>query len=70
MEVKTEDANCAIALGSAKECVGENKVGILNPENRDADSDNINQAVETRKIISCVKPEILSRLKSVAAGAA
>ena len=38
--------------------------------NRDVGSDDINQAVEMRDIILRVKPNLLSRLKSVAAGAA
>ena len=50
--------------------VGENKVTSLNMGNRDVGSDNIKQAVDTRKIIAQVKPDLLSRLKSVAAGAA
>ena len=50
--------------------VGENKVGNLNMGNCDVGSDNINQAVDTRKIISCVKSDLLSQLKSVSAGAA
>ena len=65
-----EDANRAIAVESAQEYVGENKVGSLNTGNRDVGSDNINQAVETRNIISRVKPDLLSRIKSVAEGAA
>ena len=32
--------------------VGENKVGSINMVNRDIGSDNIKQAVDTRKIIS------------------
>ena len=47
-----------------------NKVGSLNTGNSDVGSDDINQAVDTREIISHVKPDLLSRLKSVAAGAA
>ena len=50
--------------------VGENKVGSLNTGNYDVGSDDINQAVDTREIISHVKPDLLSRLKLVAAGAA
>ena len=49
---------------------GNNKVGSLNTGNRDVGSDDINRAVDTREIISRVKPDLLSRLKSVAAGAA
>ena len=70
METKTEDADRAIAVESAQECVGENKVGSLNTGNLDVGSDNIKQAVDTREIIARVKPDLLSRLKSVAAGAA
>ena len=69
-ETKTEDADRAIAVESTQERVGKNKPGNLNTGNRDVCSDNINQAVDTREIISCVKPELLIRLKSVAAGAA
>ena len=50
--------------------VGENKVGSLNTGNLDVGIDNIKQAVDTREIIARVKPDLLSRLKSVAAGAA
>ena len=70
METKTEEADCAIAVESAHECVGENKVRSLNTGNRDVVSDNINQHVDMREIISRAKPEILIRLKLVAAGAA
>ena len=37
---------------------------------RDVGSDNVNNDVDTRKIILRVKPDLLSQLKSVAAGAA
>ena len=50
--------------------VGENKVGSLNTGNLDVGSDNIKQAVDTREIIAHVKPDLLSQLKSVVAGAA
>ena len=50
--------------------VGNDKVGSLNTGNHDVGSDDINNAVDTREIISRVKPDLLSRLKSVAAGAA
>ena len=70
MGANMEDANRAIAVESAQEYVGENKVGSLNTGNRDVGSDDINQAVETRNIISRVKPDLLSRIKSVAEGAA
>ena len=46
------------------------KFGSLNTVNRDVGSDDINNTVDTRDIISRVKPDLLSRLKSVAAGAA
>ena len=49
---------------------GNNKFGSLNTDNRDVGSDNANKAVDMREIISRVKPDLLSRLKSVAAGAA
>ena len=50
--------------------VGENKVTSLNMGNRDVGSDDINQDVDTREIISNVKSDVLSRLNSVTAGAA
>ena len=37
---------------------------------REVGSDDIKQAVDTREIIARVKPELFSRLKSVAAVAA
>ena len=67
MEASPEDADHAIAVESAQECVGENKVGGLNMGNRDVGSDDIKQAVDTREIISRVKPDLLCRQKSVAA---
>ena len=70
METKTEDANHAISVESAQDCVDENKVGSLNTGNCDVGSDDINQAVDTREIILRVKPDLLIQLKSVAAGAA
>ena len=71
MEAKTEDADRAIAVESAQECVvGNYKVGSLNTGNRDVESDDVNNDVVTRKIILRVNPDLLSRLKSVAAGAA
>ena len=70
METKTEDADRAIAVESAQECVGENKVRSLNTVNCDVGSDDIKQAVDTRKIIARMKPDLLSGLKSVTAGAA
>ena len=58
------------AGGESEINVGENKVGGLNMVNSDVGSDDINQTVDTREIISRVKPDLLIRLKSVAAGAA
>ena len=46
------------------------KVGSLNMVNRDVGSDDIDNTVDTRDIISRVKPDLLSRLRSVAAGVA
>ena len=60
MEKNTEDADCMIAVESVQECVGENKVGILNIGNRDVGSDNMKQAVDTREIIACMKLDLLS----------
>ena len=54
----------------ARNAVGNDKVGSLNTGNRDVGSDDVNNAIDTREIISRVKPDLLSRLKSVAAGAA
>ena len=56
METKTEDADCAIAVESAQEYVGENKVGSLNTGNCDVGSDNIKQAMDMREIIARMKP--------------
>ena len=70
METKTEDDDRAIAIRSVQECVGKNKAGSLNTGNRDVGRDDIKQVVDTREIIARVKPDLLSRLKSVAAGAA
>ena len=50
--------------------VGNDKVGSLNTVKRDVGSDDVNNTVGMRDIISRVKPYLLSRLKSVAAGAA
>ena len=49
---------------------GNNKVGSLNTGNRDIVSEDINNSVDTRKIFLRVKPDLLSGLKSVAAGVA
>ena len=46
------------------------KSGSLNAVNRDVGSDDINNTVDTCDKISRVKPDLLSQLKSVAAGAA
>ena len=71
MEDKTKDADRAIAVESEQECLaGNNKVGSLNTGNHDVGSDDVNKALDMRKIISRVKPDLLSRLKSVVAGAA
>ena len=50
--------------------VGENIFGSLNTGNYDVGSDDINQNLDTREMISRVKPDLLIRLKSVAAGVA
>ena len=50
--------------------VVNNKFGSLNTGNRDVGSDNVNNTVYTLKIILRVKPDLLSRLKSVDAGEA
>ena len=56
--------------GESEINVGENKVGSLNMGNSDVGSDDINQTVDMREIISRAKPDLLIQLKSVAAGAA
>ena len=71
MEDKTKDADRAIAVESEQECLaGNNKVVSLNTGNCDVGSDEVNSGVDTREIISRVKQDLLSRLNSVAAGAA
>ena len=50
--------------------LGNDKSGSLNTGNRDVGSDDVDNAVDTREIILRVKPDLLSRLKLVAAGAA
>ena len=50
--------------------VVNDKLGSLNTINCDIGSDDVNNTVDMREIISRVKPDILSRLKSVATGAA
>ena len=70
-EAETEDADRAIAAESVQERVARNNTsGIPNMGNCDVDSDDVNKAVDTREIMWCVKPDLLSRLKSVVAGAA
>ena len=59
-----------VVLREGPVVVVNDKVRSLNTLNRDVGSDDVNNGVETRKIISCIKPDLLSRLKSVAAGAA
>ena len=57
------------AFESAQErVVGNDRVRSLNTGNRDVSSDDVNNSVDTRKIILRVKPERLIRLKSVTAG--
>ena len=71
METKIENADCVKAVKPAQECVVENeKVGSLNTVNHDVSSGVIHNNVYTYEIISCVKPDLLSWLKSVASGAA
>ena len=45
------------------------KAEILNTVNRDLGSEDMNDTVDTRGILLRVKPDLLSRLKSVTAGA-
>ena len=60
VESKKEDADRAIAVESAQECaVRKNEGGSLNTGNRDVVGDNINRAVDTRKIILSVKADLL-----------
>ena len=71
MEARTENADRAKAVESVQECVVKNKkVESLNTVNRDVGSDDINNTVDTHNIILCVKPDLLSRPKSVASRAA
>ena len=71
MEGKKEDADRTIAVEALQDCVvGNDKVGSLNMGNHDVGSDDVNKTLDMREIISRVKPDLLSRLKSVAAGAA
>ena len=49
------------AVESAQECVvGNDKVKSLNMGNCDVGSDDVNNTVDTREVISCIKPELLS----------
>ena len=50
--------------------MGNDKVRSLNTGNRDVGSDDVNNTVDKREMISRVKPDLLSRLKSVVARAA
>ena len=76
--VKTKETfyatNAVIAYSSyfilTQGVAGNNKVVSLNTGNRDIGSDDVNKSVDTREIIPRVKPDLLSRLKSVAAGEA
>ena len=71
MEARKENADRAKVVESAQECVVKNdKFGSLNNVNCNVGSDDINNTVDTRYIISRVKPYLLSQLNSVAAGAA
>ena len=71
MEGKKEDADRTIAVEALQDCVvGNDKVGSLNMGNHDVGSDDVNNSVDTCEIISHVKTDLLSWLKSVAAGAA
>ena len=68
MEARTENSDPEKGSKSAQECVVKtNKSGGLNMINRDIGSDDINNTVDTRDIILRVKPDLLSRLNSVAA---
>ena len=70
LEEKTEYSDRAKAVESAQECVvGNDKVGSLNTGKCYVDSDDVKNTVDTCEIISRVKPDLLSRLKSVAVGA-
>ena len=71
MEEKTGSTDCAKLVESVQECVVTNeKVGILNMINCDIGSDEVRHIVDMRNIISQVKLEMLSQLRSVAARAA
>ena len=71
MEEKTGITDCAKSFDSEQECdVVNEKFRILNTVNRDVGSDDVRHIVDTRDIIPRVKPDLLSGLRSVAAGAA
>ena len=71
METKTGSTYHAISVKSAQEfAVVNHKVGSLNMVNRDVGSDNVRHTVDTRDIVLRMKPDLLSQLRSVAAGAA
>ena len=59
-----------ILASSMRHVVRNDKVRSLNTGNRGLGSDDVNNSVDMREIISRIKPDLLSRLKSVAAGAA
>ena len=64
MEAKTEDADRTISFKSAQAyVVGNDKGGSQNTGNCDVGSDCVNNDVDTREIISRVKPDFSSRLK-------
>ena len=59
MESKIEDADRAIAVESAQECVAVNyKVVSLNTGDRGVGSDDVNYTVDMREIISRIKPDL------------
>ena len=61
MEEETGSTNCVKSFESAQEFVVENeKVGSLSTVNRDVGSDNVRHTVDTRNIISGMKPDLLS----------
>ena len=71
MEIKIENADREKAVESAQECVMENeKSGSLNIVNYGVGSDYLRNAVDTCDIILRVKPDLLSLLMLMSAGAA
>ena len=61
MEKKKEDANHAKAVELLQECVVvHDKSGSLKKEKLDVGSDDVNNTVNKRKIISRIKPDLLS----------